>query len=65
MNKKRAFQIERAVNQWLQNFAFRADISFWIFAFSACLAFTVALLIVSFQSLKAALADPVDSLRYE
>ena len=54
-----------AMNKWLRNFAYRTDIGIWIFLFSASLALVIALLIVCFQSLKAALADPIDSLRYE
>jgi putative ABC transport system permease protein len=54
-----------AMNQWLQNFAYRIDISWWIFALSGSLSVGVALLTVSFQSIKAALADPVKSLRSE
>jgi len=54
-----------AMNRWLQNFAYRTDIGIWIFIFSTSLAFIIALLIVSYQSIRAALANPVDSLRYE
>ncbi len=50
---------------WLQDFAFRTNLSAWIFVLSAGLALIVALLTVSFQSIRAALANPVDSLRYE
>jgi putative ABC transport system permease protein len=53
------------MRQWLQNFSYRIDIRFWIFFLSAAAAFGVALLTISFQTLRAALADPVDSLRYE
>jgi putative ABC transport system permease protein len=53
------------MHRWLQNFAYRIDIRFWIFMLSASSAFGIALLTISFQTLKAALADPVDSLRYE
>jgi putative ABC transport system permease protein len=54
-----------ALNRWLQNFAYRAEIDIWIFIFSASLAFIIALLIIAYQSIKAALANPVESLRYE
>lgn len=54
-----------AMNSWLQNFAYRTHIGIWIFIFSASLAIFIALLIVSYQSIRAALANPVDSLRYE
>ncbi|HUU39145.1 MAG TPA: FtsX-like permease family protein [Candidatus Desulfaltia sp.] len=50
---------------WLQDFAYRTTLTVWIFALSAGLALLLALLTVSFQSIRAALANPVDSLRYE
>ncbi len=53
------------MRQWLQNFAYRVDIQPRIFFLSAAAALVIALLTISFQTLKAALADPVDSLRYE
>ena len=53
------------MNRWLQNFAYRINIGLWIFVVSAALALFIALLTVSFQSIKAATANPVDSLRYE
>jgi putative ABC transport system permease protein len=52
-------------NWWLQNFAYRTGLDWWMFVFGGALALLVALLTVSYQSLKAALANPVDSLRYE
>ena len=54
-----------AMNKWLQNFAYRIDISWWTFILAGLLAFVIALLTVSIQSIKAALANPVQSLRYE
>lgn len=54
-----------AMNEWLQNFAYRIDIGWWIFALSGGLALLMALLTISVQALKAALANPVESLRYE
>jgi hypothetical protein len=53
------------MNRWLQSFAYRAGINVWIFVLSAAISFLIALLTVSAQSIKAALANPVDSLRYE
>jgi len=53
------------MNRWLQNFAYRVDIGLWIFALAAALALVIALLTISFQTIKAATANPVDSLRYE
>ncbi|MVM33053.1 FtsX-like permease family protein [Spirosoma sp. HMF4905] len=54
-----------AMSQWLQGFAYKADITWWIFALSGLLAIVIALLTVSFQSVKAALMNPVNSLRSE
>ncbi|UCE21425.1 MAG: FtsX-like permease family protein [Candidatus Aminicenantes bacterium] len=53
------------MNKWLQEFAYRTDLSIWIFLLSGLAAFCIALLTVSYQSIKAASANPVDSLRYE
>jgi len=53
------------MNRWLQNFAYRIELSVWIFVLSGLAAFFIALLTVSYQSIKAATANPVDSLRYE
>jgi putative ABC transport system permease protein len=54
-----------AMNRWLQDFAYKIDISWWVFALSGLLAVGIALLTVSFQSIKAALMNPVKSLRSE
>ena len=54
-----------AMNRWLQSFAFRASIGWEIFLLSAGMALVISLLTVSYQSVKAATANPVDSLRYE
>ncbi|MEQ9443656.1 MAG: permease prefix domain 2-containing transporter [Cyclobacteriaceae bacterium] len=51
--------------EWLQSFAYRIAIQWWIFAAAGLLVLLVALLTVSWQSIKAALANPVDSLRNE
>lgn len=53
------------MNHWLQNFVYRTDVKIWVFLLSAFVALAVALMTVSYQSIKAALADPIDSLRYE
>jgi len=53
------------LNHWLQNFAYRIDLSIWIFILSGSLAFCIALVTVGYQSIKAALTNPVESLRYE
>ena len=54
-----------AMNRWLEQFAYRIEISWWILAGAGVLALLVALLTVSIQSVRAAMANPVDSLRYE
>jgi len=54
-----------AMNKWLQNFAYRIDLSVWVFIISGLAALAVALLTISYQTIKAATANPVDSLRYE
>ncbi len=54
-----------AMNTWLQNFAYRTSMSIGIFLLSALLTLAVSLGTVSYQAIKAALANPVDSLRYE
>jgi ABC-type antimicrobial peptide transport system permease subunit len=53
------------MNNWLQDFAYRIDISWWMFALSGGIALVIALATVSFQAIKAATANPVESLRYE
>ena len=53
------------MSRWLKNFAYRADINILIFVISGLLVLAIALLTVSFQSIRAATADPADSLRYE
>ena len=54
-----------AMNKWLQNFAYKTSLSWWIFALAGVLALGIALLTVSFQSWKAATRNPVEALRYE
>ena len=53
------------INKWLQDFAYRIDISWWIFVLAGAIALLIALTTVSFQAIKAADANPVESLRYE
>jgi putative ABC transport system permease protein len=53
------------LNQWLQSFAYRMQISWATFLLAGVVAVMIAVLTVSYQALKAALANPVDSLRYE
>ena len=54
-----------AMNRWLQDFAYRIDIPWWIFALAGIMALLIALLTVSFQAVRAALANPVKALRSE
>ena len=54
-----------AAKKWLQNFAYRIEISWWIFALAGGIVLVIALATVSFQAVKAATANPVKSLRYE
>jgi len=53
------------VNKWLQDFAYRVNISLWVFVIAGLAALLIALLTISFQSIKAAIANPVKSLRTE
>lgn len=53
------------MNQWLENFAYRIEIGWWVFLLAGGSALLIALLTVSFQATKAALANPVEALRYE
>ncbi len=54
-----------AMNRWLQNFAYKTELSWWIFALAGLIALLIALLTVSWQSWRAANKNPVESLRYE
>ena len=54
-----------AMNQWLNEFAYKVDIAWWVFALAGLVAISIALLTVGFQSVKAALVNPVKSLRSE
>jgi putative ABC transport system permease protein len=54
-----------AVSQWLQSFAYRISTGIWIFLLATVLALFMAVITVSFKSIKAALSDPADALRYE
>ena len=53
------------MNQWLENFAYRIEIQWWIMVVAGILAIGIALLTISVQSLKVALANPINSLRNE
>jgi putative ABC transport system permease protein len=54
-----------AMNKWLQDFAYRIAISWWIFMIAGLLAVVIALITISFQAIKAAVSNPVKSLRTE
>ena len=54
-----------AMNKWLQDFAYRINIGWWVFIAAGAVAVLIALLTVSFQAIKAAVANPVKSLRTE
>ena len=54
-----------AMHKWLENFAYKTGLSWWIFALSGILALGIALLTVSWQSWRAATRNPVEALRYE
>jgi len=54
-----------AMNDWLKNYQYRIEISWWIFLAAGITAIMIALITISFQAIKAALANPVDSLRSE
>ncbi len=54
-----------ATNRWLQDFAFQVAFSWWIFVIAGLAALAIAWLTVSYQSIRAALTNPVEALRYE
>jgi putative ABC transport system permease protein len=53
------------MNKWLQNFAYRINLSWWMFTAAGLLVLFIALVTVSTQAIKAAMANPVKSLRTE
>jgi putative ABC transport system permease protein len=54
-----------AMNKWLENFAYKIDLSWWIFALAGIVTICIAFLTVSVQSWKAANTNPVKALKYE
>lgn len=54
-----------AMNKWLENFAYKTTMSWWIFAGSGILILAITLLTVSWQSFKTASMNPVEALRHE
>lgn len=53
------------MNQWLENFTYHIELQWWVFVLAGVLAISLALLTVSFQSMRAALVNPIESLRNE
>ncbi len=53
------------MHKWLQNYEYRITINWWVFVIAGLLALIIALITISFQSIKAAIANPVKSLRTE
>jgi putative ABC transport system permease protein len=53
------------MNEWLLSFAYRTDLSVWVFVLAGLIALITGLLTVSYQALKAAMADPVEALRVD
>jgi len=53
------------MNRWLEDFAYRTTISWWMFTAAGLLVLLIALITVSFEAIKAAIANPVKSLRTE
>jgi putative ABC transport system permease protein len=54
-----------SMHKWLKNFAYKTDLSWWIFALAGIIALGIALLTVSWQSWRASTRNPVEALRYE
>ncbi len=54
-----------AMNKWLQDFAYRIELKWWMFALAGAVAFIIAIVTLSLQAIKAAMANPVKSLRTE
>jgi putative ABC transport system permease protein len=53
------------MNRWLENFAYRTNISAVVFILATAVAFTIAMITVTYQVIRAALSNPVESLKYE
>jgi putative ABC transport system permease protein len=54
-----------AMHKWIQNFAYKTELSWWIFGLAGIIALGIALLTVGWQSWRAATRNPVEALRYE
>jgi putative ABC transport system permease protein len=53
------------MHSWLEDFAYRVDFSWWIFGVAGLIALVIALATISFQAIRAAMANPVNNLRSE
>jgi putative ABC transport system permease protein len=53
------------MEKWLEGFAYKMEIDLWIFVLAGCIALLIAVLTISYQSIKSALMNPVSSLRSE
>ena len=53
------------MNRWLQDFTYRMDLTIWIFVLAGLATLSIGLITISFQAIKAALADPVKSIKVE
>jgi putative ABC transport system permease protein len=53
------------MDKWLQNFAYKTSLSWWIFCLAAVITFGIAFITVSIKAVRAAIADPVKNLRTE
>jgi len=53
------------MNSWLENFAYKTTLNWWIFALAGLIALLIALITVSWQTFKAARRNPIEALRYE
>jgi len=53
------------MDKWLQNFAYKTDVGIFIYLISGCFALLIAIITVSFQTIKTAISNPVDTLKYE
>jgi putative ABC transport system permease protein len=54
-----------AMHIWLENYSYRTDVKWWIFALSGVIVLAISLLTISWQTLRAAMRNPVEALRYE
>jgi ABC-type antimicrobial peptide transport system permease subunit len=54
-----------SMSAWLKNYSYRISIHWWVFALAGGLSFLIALITISYQSIRAAVANPVSSLRSE